>query len=72
MKILLVKNDGAGFADYMDVRDGITVSKLFSSEMSGQLQDDFMIRVNRETVPSAYKLQEGDRVTFTPTNIEGA
>jgi molybdopterin converting factor small subunit len=31
-----------------------------------------LIRVNRQPVPPNQVLQEGDRVSFTPTKIEGA
>jgi len=72
MKILLVTNDGPGFADYKEVRDGITVSQLFKQEMGNRDPSEFLVRVNREQVSADYQLEEGDRVTITPTNIEGA
>ena len=34
--------------------------------------DDYLIRVNRQPVARDTVLQEGDRVTMTPTKIEGA
>lgn len=71
MKILLVNNQGAGFADFKDVDDGITVGQLFAMEVGGN-SESFLIRVNREQVSSDTALKEGDRVTITPTNIEGA
>ena len=71
MKILLVNNEGAGFADFKNVEDGITVGQLFAQEV-GKNADSFMIRVNREQVSGGTVLKEGDRVTITPTNIEGA
>jgi sulfur carrier protein ThiS len=40
--------------------------------MQGSKPDDFLIRVNRQPVPREYILKEGDRVTITPTKIEGA
>lgn len=72
MKILLVNNDGSGFADYTEVSPGTTAGELFRSQMGGQSSDNFLIRVNRERVSSSYQLCEGDRVTITPTKIEGA
>ena len=33
---------------------------------------DFLIRLNRQPVPRDYVLQENDRITCTPTKIEGA
>ena len=29
MKILMINNHGGGFADYINVQDGLTVDKLF-------------------------------------------
>jgi sulfur carrier protein ThiS len=72
MRILLVNNEGAGFADYKEVADGLTVSELFCQEMGDRSPDGFLVRVNREQVAATYVLEEGDRVTITPTNIEGA
>lgn len=72
MKIMFINNDGGGFADYTDVADGTTVDKFFSQEMPGCRAEDYLIRVNRQPVARDYALQEGDRVTFTPTKITGA
>lgn len=71
MQILFINNDGGGFADRIVVRDGLNVRDLFSERMKGQASD-YLIRVNRQPVEPDYTLQEGDRVSFTPTKIEGA
>ena len=72
MRILWINNDGGGFADYVDVAEGKTVDKFFSEQLPDRSAEDFLIRVNRQPVPKDYVLQEGDRVTMTPTKIEGA
>jgi len=72
MRVLLVNNEGVGFADYIEVNDGITVAELFTQQMGDRSPDSFMVRVNREQVSGDSVLTEGDRVTITPTNIEGA
>ena len=72
MRCLYVNNDGGGFADYVEVAAGTTVDKFFEQEMPGRKSEDYLIRVNRQPVPRDYVLQEGDRVTVTPTKIEGA
>jgi sulfur carrier protein ThiS len=72
MKILFVNNNGAGFADYTDVPHGTTVQELFDREMRSEKPSDFLIRVNRQPVPRDQVLVEGDRVSITPTKIEGA
>ena len=72
MKIMFLNNDGGGFADYVDVLPGVTVDKFFDQQMSGRKTEDYLIRVNRQPVARDYVLQEGDRVSITPTKIEGA
>lgn len=71
MKILFLNNDGAGFADYVEAEPGTTVGAFFTARCKGQAAD-YLIRVNRQPVPPDYVLQEGDRVSITPTKIEGA
>ena len=72
MRLLFINNDGAGFADHINVTDGITVEQFFHQQMPGRKPEDYLIRVNRQPVARDYKLQEGDRITITPTKIEGA
>ena len=72
MKILWINNDGGGFADYVNVDEGTTVKSFFSEKLPNCNPEDYLIRVNRQPVASDYALQEGDRVTMTPTKIEGA
>ncbi len=72
MRILYINNDGAGFADYLDIAEKTTVEQLLKIMMSGREASDYMIRVNRQPVTKDYVLQENDRVTITPLKIEGA
>ena len=72
MKILMINNDGGGFADYINVQDGLTVDKLFEQQMPGRKAEDFLIRVNRQPVAKDQILREGDRISVTPIKIEGA
>jgi hypothetical protein len=72
MQIVYVNNDGAGFADKIDVRDGLTVGQLFAERMPHAKAQNYLIRVNRQPTTSDYALQSGDRVSITPTKIEGA
>ena len=71
MRILFINNSGAGFADYVEVPQGTTVAEFFTQRSQGNAED-YLIRVNRQSVPRDQILQEGDRVTFTPVKIEGA
>lgn len=72
MRILYINNDGCGYADYIDVAENTTVEQFFMIKMSGRDAGDYMIRVNRQPVPRDYVLREGDRITITPTKVEGA
>ena len=72
MKVLVINNEGGGFADYLEVPEGTTVKELFDEQISSPKPEDYLIRVNRQPVPADQVLQEGDRVSFTPTKIEGA
>lgn len=72
MRILYINNDGSGFADYVEVEANTTVDKFFCQKMSGRDSADYLIRVNRQPVARDYVLQENDRVSITPTKIEGA
>ena len=72
MKVLFIDNQGGGFADYTEVAEGTTAEKFFSQRYGGQHPDDYLIRINRQPVSKDQVLQEGDRITVTPTKIEGA
>ena len=72
MKILYINNNGAGFADFIHVDENTTIEKLFRQKMPNEQTGDYLIRVNRQPVPRDYVLQENDRVTITPTKIDGA
>ncbi|WP_437192475.1 MoaD/ThiS family protein [Planctomicrobium sp. SH527] len=72
MKILFLNNLGAGFADQIDIPEGTTVAQLFEQRVSHGSPADYLIRVNRQPTTSDYVLQPGDRVSVTPTKIEGA
>jgi sulfur carrier protein ThiS len=72
MKILVINNDGGGFADYVEVPAGTTVQQLFGMHVNSSNPRNYLIRVNRQPVPPEQSLQEGDRVSFTPVKIEGA
>jgi sulfur carrier protein ThiS len=72
MRILFINNSGGGYADYVNIADNTTVEQFFAIKMQNQQETDYLIRVNRQPVPKDYVLQENDRVTITPTKIEGA
>jgi len=71
MKILFINNHGGGFANHLEVANGTTVQQLFEKQIPSGKASDFLIRVNRQPTSSNQVLQEGDRVSITPTKIEG-
>jgi len=72
MRILFINNHGGGFADFINVEEGTNIEKLFKQQMPNEQAADYLIRVNRQPVPKDYVLKENDRVTITPTKIDGA
>ena len=72
MKILVINNDGGGFADYIEVAEGTTVTHLFQRQTGSADPSSYLIRVNRQPCSADQVLQEGDRISITPTKIEGA
>lgn len=72
MQVLLINNDGGGFADYIEVPEGTSVEAIFRQKVGDRPASDYLIRVNRQPCASQQILQEGDRISITPTKIEGA
>ena len=72
MRVLFLNNEGAGFADHVEVEPGTTVNRFFAKQLPDRKTSDFLIRVNRLPVAADQVLADGDRVTMTPTKIEGA
>jgi hypothetical protein len=72
MHVFFINNSGGGFADTIETRDGITVGEFFDQRMPGCDPHDYLIRINRQPCTASQVLQPDDRVTFTPTKIDGA
>ena len=72
MRILFINNDGGGFADYVEVDSGTMVAAFFEQQLPSGKPEDYLIRVNRQPVSADQVLQEGDRISATPTKVEGA
>lgn len=72
MKVLVINNDGSGYADYVEVNQGTTVAQLFDKQLPASSAEDYLIRVNRQPVAADELLKEGDRISMTPVKIHGA
>jgi hypothetical protein len=72
MQIMYINNDGGGFADTIEVSDGKSVAALLSERLPGRKAVDFLVRVNRLPATADQLLRDGDRVSMTPTKVQGA
>ena len=72
MECFFINNQGAGFADTIEVPEGTTLGQLFAQKMPGSKPQDYLIRLNRQPAGAEEKLTEGCRVSITPVKIDGA
>jgi len=78
MNVQFINNGGGGFAESVEIPENTTVKAFFETYMPKEHEEeelnakDYLIRVNRDISPDTRILEEGDRVTITPTKIEGA
>jgi hypothetical protein len=72
MKIFFINSQGGGFADYVEVKDGTTVEQFFRERIPYGDPENYLIRVDRQPAGAKEVLHEGQRVSITPTKIEGA
>lgn len=75
-------SNATGYADRIHVPEGTTIEQLFNDRVGGNPKD-YLIRVNGvqvnaeaalasdDSVQITSALKDGDRVTVTPTKIEG-
>lgn len=75
IEITLVTNDGAGLPVRVPVVEGTTLEKFLEVSFEGN-PDEFTIRIraNGTSVEAHrdYVLQDGDRVSMSPTKVDGA
>jgi hypothetical protein len=75
MQVFFVNNDGGGFANNVEVPEGMTYERFFNIQMPSRSASNYKIRVTRNgerfTPQSGTALQEGDRVSITPNKITG-
>lgn len=71
-KVLFVNNEGGGFAEQVEVSREETIQTFLERKLGGFNPDSYLVRVNRDVVTSGYVLRNGDRVSCTPSKIQGA
>ena len=59
MKLYYINNFGGGFADTIDVTEGLMVQQFFRERMPHCRPEDYLIRVNRLPVSADQVLQAG-------------
>ena len=64
MRILYINNDGAGFADYVQISENTTVEQFFTIKMNDCDAADYLIRVNRQPVTRDYALKQGGHIVI--------
>lgn len=72
MKVFYINNDGAGFADTIEIPESQTVQQFFQERLPERRPQDYLIRVNRMPVSADQVLQANDRISISPTKIQGA
>ena len=70
-QITFINNQGDGYADKLEVDDGMALEALVADRVRGD-SSDFTIRVNGAPEARDYVLKSGDRVSVTPNKIAGA
>ncbi|MAH50921.1 molybdopterin converting factor [Candidatus Pacearchaeota archaeon] len=73
VSVLIINNDGGGFADKKEFPAGTTVAQAFRQEVGEERSpSNYLMRVNRQPCTTNQLLKDGDRLSITPTKIEGA
>jgi sulfur carrier protein ThiS len=70
IQIGFINNDGSGFADPVRVTAGTTLSAFVASK--GFQAASYTIKVNGQSQTADYVLRANDRVSVTPSRIQGA
>jgi len=72
-EVMFLNNDGGGFAKILQLDEGTTVEQVFEQQMgAGTQASNYLVRVNRQPVSADAVLVDGDRLSCTPTKIDGA
>ena len=66
VRVLVMKNDGSGMVGYKDLPLGAKVQ-----DATGEIRNA-EVRVNGQPAMPGTMLKDGDKVSVTPKNIEGA
>lgn len=72
MRVHFINNAGQGFADDVTIVPGMTISEFFRSQMAGANAKNYIIQVNGASKSGGYVLNDGDRISVTPSKIQGA
>ena len=72
IRVMFINHVGGGFADTVLINPETTLASFIASMMPDQSTGQLSIRVNNEIEQQSYVLQDGDKVTTTPTNLKVA
>ena len=71
MRVMFINNGGGGFCDYVEVEPNTTIETFLRRQLPDYKPGDLLIRVNRLPVARDQVLQENDRISATPTKVDG-
>jgi len=72
VNIEYINHDSNGYSTSVSVDIGTTIGEFFTAKMPGKQAQNYLILVNREHTRRDYVLANGDRVSITPTKVQGA
>jgi len=82
IRVLFVNNGGEGYANWISIPEGTTIATFFATQIGDrQIPANYMKRIRRAEVTfggpenpieAGFVLQNGDRISITPTKVEGA
>ena len=72
MKIEVISGHGDGHVKYLEVAEGTTIAELIAAQFPDADISMQLTRVNRLQASVEQVLRDGDRLTVTPLDIEGA
>lgn len=73
MRVLFVNNSGGGLAENVEIAEGDALADFINKKMGpGFDTTKHTITVNGDIATAGQLLEDGDRVSITPTKIKGA
>ncbi len=72
MRVFFIRNDGPGYAQYLEVPEKTTVAQFLNQVAPGWNAGDSWISVNRQAVSLPHELQDQDRLVLSQRKAAAA